>query len=94
MMNKCLKITFVLDFPDGYLQSFIQKHAKKLGIEGIAQVVSPGKKIRIIACGTKDAVDQFLDILHKGSAQGVPSDMEVEPFLKDKDYRGVFRVIE
>lgn len=93
-MNKCLRITFIADFPEGFLQSFIQKHAKKLQLEGIAQVIGPGKKVRIIACGAKDDVDAFLDILHKGSSACDLENIEVEPFLKDKDYRGVFRVIE
>lgn len=93
-MNKCLKITFMADFPEGFLQSFIQKNAKKFEIEGIVQVVGPGKKVRIIACGVKDSVDQFLDVLHKGSSACSLEDIEVEPFLNDKDYRGVFRVIE
>ena len=39
-MNKCLRITFVADFPEGFLQSFIQKNAKKLQLEGIAQVMA------------------------------------------------------
>lgn len=93
-MNKCLKITFVADFPENFLQTVIQKNAKKLSIEGIAQIVGPGKKVRIIACGMKDSVDQFLDVLHRGVSECALEDIEIEPFLKDKDYRGVFRIIE
>lgn len=93
-MNKCLKITFVGDFQKGFLQSFIQQQAKNLGLEGIAQVIIPESKVRIIACGVKDSVDQFLDLLHKSSSVYDLRELEVEPFLKDKDYRGVFRVIE
>jgi len=93
-MNKCLKITFRADFPENFLQTFVQKHAKKLNIEGMVQVISPEKRVRIIACGLKDDVDTFLDVLHKGSSACELEEIEVEPFLKDKDYRGVFRVIE
>jgi acylphosphatase len=92
-MNKCLKITFTVEVPGDFLRSFIQKNARKKDIEGTVQMMNE-KKIRIIACGTKDNVDSFLDIIHKGSANFLPEDVEVEPFIKDKDYRGVFRVIE
>jgi len=92
-MNKCLRITFTVDILDDFLRSFIQKYARKMRIEGIVQVIAL-KKIRITACGTKDNVDAFLDVIHQGSASCTPEDIEVEPFVKDKDYRGVFRVIE
>ncbi len=92
-MNKCLRITFTADVSSDFLRSFVQKHARKIHIEGTAQLVGL-QKIRIIACGTKDNVDAFLDVIHKGSAACIPEDIEVESFIKDKDYRGVFRVIE
>jgi acylphosphatase len=92
-MNKCLKITFTANFSDDFLQSFIQKQAKELDLEGIVQIIGPGRKVRIIACGVKEAVDQFVDTL-QGSDVCHLEDIEIEPFLKDKDYRGVFRVIE
>lgn len=92
-MNKCLKITFSGDFPADFFYTFVQKQAKKLGVEGTVQFVE-NNSVKIIACGDKDAVDTFLDLLHKGSAAISLTDIEIEPFLKDKDYRGVFRVIE
>lgn len=93
-MNKCLKITFNADFPDGFLSEFIQKQAKELGLEGTVQVISVNQKVRIVICGDKSKVDAFVDLLHKGNAQYAPQDIEVEGFAKDKNYRGVFRVIE
>ena len=92
-MNKCLRITFTADVSGDFLRIFVQKHARKMNIEGTAQVTAE-QKIRIIVCGTKDNVDAFLDVIHRGSATCVPENIEVEPFIKDKDYRGVFRVIE
>ncbi len=92
-MNKCLRIVFTADFPEGFLRSFIQKQAQRFNLEGIAQTTSE-KEIRIVACGTKNEVDEFLDALHKGSSKCIPEDIQIEPFLNDKDYRGVFRVIE
>ena len=91
-MNKCLRITFSADFPEGFLQSFVQKNARKLDLEGMAQV--SGDMVRVIACGDKDKVDEFLDLIYKGTSKYIPEYVEVEPFLKDKDYRGVFRIIE
>jgi len=93
-MHKCLKITFTADFPDGFLQDVVQKNAQKLDLEGTVQVVSVNNKARIVVCGPKDKVDQFLDVIHKGTAKYVPEEVEIEAFVKDKDYRGVFRVIE
>jgi len=93
-MNKCLRIEFSGDVPQGFLQKIIQKHARKLELEGTAQVLSGQNKVKIIVCGNKDRIDNFLDLLHKESAKVVLEGMEVEPFLKKKDYRGVFRVIE
>ncbi len=92
-MNKCLKISFAGEFSSDFFHDFIQKHAKKLGLEGTVQVVHKDM-VRIVVCGKKEAIDAFLDLLHKGTAQIQLADIEIEPFLKDKDYRGVFRVIE
>lgn len=93
-MHKCLKITFSADFPDGFLHDVVQKAAQSLELEGTVQVVSVNNKARIVVCGPKEKVDEFLDIIHKGTAKYVPEEVEIEAFVKDKDYRGVFRVIE
>ncbi len=93
-MNKCLKIIFSAgDLPKDFLPSFIQKNAKKLNLEGTVQIVDRDK-VKIVACGAKEAIDKFLDVLHKGSSTVHLEDIEVEPFIRDKDYRNVFRVIE
>jgi len=94
-VNKCLKITFRGDLPKSFLKSVVQKHAQKLSLEGTVQrVQADGFVTRVIACGSKDAIDDFLDLLYRGATDMELSDVEVEPFLKDRDYRGVFRVIE
>lgn len=93
-MNKCLRVVFDSGVPEGFLHDVIQKSAKKLNLEGTVQHVPVDNKIRIIVCGDKDAVDQFIDSLHKGAGKVSLESIEIEPFLKDKDYRGVFRVIE
>lgn len=94
-MNKCLRIIITAKFSDDQLRNFIQKKAKDLGLEGTAQIVdTKEKKVRISICGKPDILDQFIDVLHKGTKGFDLKDIEVEPFLKDKDYRSVFRVIE
>lgn len=92
-MHKCLKIMLSGEFTPKFLQSFISDSARKLKLEGTAQFVEDGQKVKVIVCGAKDDVDSFLDIVHKGSKSFSATQVEVEPFLKDKDYRGVFRVI-
>ena len=91
-MNQCLRITLKGIVPEGFLHSFVQKHARKLRLEGTAQSVEDD--VRIVVYGDRDDVSDFLDFMHKGSTAYKPNDIEIEPFLKVKDYRGVFRVIE
>ncbi|MBA2306536.1 acylphosphatase [Candidatus Dependentiae bacterium] len=92
-MNKCLKIQLTLEMKEGFLQSFIQHNARLFDLEGTAQFTSPDK-LRVVVCGEKDLVDNFIDIIHKESLPSGITDIEIEPYIKDKDYRGVFRVIE
>lgn len=93
-MKKCVKITFSVDIPEGFLQSSVQKHARKCALEGTAQIITSEQNVRVVACGEKDSVDEFLDLLHKEFSRVKITDFEIEPFLRDKDYRGVFRIIE
>lgn len=93
-MIKCLKIMLTADFLQGSLSAILQKHAQKLQLEGVAQVVGPENKISIIVCGSKEGVDEFLDFLHKDTSKWKLIDIEVEPFLTERRYRGVFRIIE
>ena len=79
--------------PEPFLLS-VQKHARKLGVEGTLAVVPPEKVVRITAYGDKEHIDQFLDVLHKDGAKVGVHDIMAEPMLKDRDYRGVFRIIE
>ena len=93
-MKKCIKITFEASIPKGFLQASVQKHAREFSIEGMAQIILSENQVRVIACGEKEAIDNFLDNLHKDFSKAHIADIEIEPFLRDKDYRGVFRIIE
>ena len=92
-MYKCLKVTFIADLPHGFLQKSIQKHAKNLRIEGVAQLLMDDF-VKIVICGSLENVDAFLDQFYKEVNKLELNELQIEPFLKDKDYRGVFRVIE
>lgn len=91
-MKQCLKITVFIKPSEEFLHDFVRKYATKFELEGTAQGV--GEKVELIACGEKEKIDLFLDVLHKGTAKYKPETIELEPFFKEKDYRGVFRVIE
>lgn len=93
-MNKCLKITFKGPVPEGYLSSNVLKIARERMLEGTAQVIEGGSRVRIIIHGERDDVEDFLDDLYKGTKNFIPEEIEVEPHIKDKDYRGVFRILE
>lgn len=93
-MNKCIKISFNIDYPEGFLHDFVQKHARDLDLEGLAQIAHTEQKAVVMVCGPKDNIDVFVDYLYKGNKTTQLKGLEVEPFLKVKDYRGVFRVIE
>lgn len=101
-MNKCLKIIITIEsktdqpttrIGDNLLQNVIQKNARKFGLEGMAQPISCDK-IKIIICGHKDHVDVFVDLIHKECPSEDIGDIEIEAHLKDRDYRGIFRVLE
>ena len=92
-MKKCLKIAFSSAGSDSFLQD-MQKKGAKLGLEGTIQNVPGENEVRIIVCGLKEYVDKFVDVIHKDAAQLGVSDINIEPFIKTKDYRGAFRIIE
>lgn len=92
-MNQCLRIIFTSQNKLETIYEFVQKYARKYDLEGIVQTADKSA-IRVIVCGTRDNIEDFLDALHKSAEEKKMEKIEVEPFLKDRDYRGVFRVIE
>ena len=94
-MNKCLRIHFSMDkIPTTFLRSVIKKYAEKFELEGTAQTPNNSDNVRIIVCGLKDSVDDFVDMIHKNSSKYPIKDLTIEPFVRNKDYRNVFRIIE
>jgi acylphosphatase len=92
-MKKCVKIIIQGNFRDGFLFTFVKPQAQSLDLEGTAQMTTEDH-VRIILCGDPMSLDKFMDFLHKNSETEHITSIEIEPFLKEKDYRGVFRVIE
>jgi acylphosphatase len=94
-MYKSLRVTLSApQIPAQFLKKYIQKKALQLELEGMAQVVKPASIVRIVVFGLKDDVDDFIDFLHKNPGNVVPDSIEVEPFMKERDYRGIFRIVE
>jgi acylphosphatase len=94
-MYKCLRITLEpSEVPAQFLKKIIQKRAQELELEGTAQLMKPNAVIRIFVTGIKEQVDLFVDFLHKKPGNVEMNTIEVEPFFKEKDYRGVFRIVE
>lgn len=92
-MHKCVRIIISIPKTKGFLHTVVQQYARQFGIEGVAQVQVP-HTIKIVVAGTKEAIDNFIDILHRESLAHDISTIEVEPFVKDRDFRGIFRIIE
>ena len=92
-MKLCLKVVFSIGSSEGFLHNFVLKCASKIQVEGTARLMNDDK-IFIIACGSKEEVDSFVDFLYQGASKYQLDNFELEPFMKAKDYRGVFRVIE
>ena len=91
-MKKCLKIT-IDAISHGQFAQDLQKKGTKLGVEGTMQYIADQKELRVVVCGDKEQVDQLVDHLHQLAAKEGIS-VHLEPYVKIKDYRGAFRIIE
>ena len=73
-------------------REFVQKQAKKIGIEGTAQN-SPDGNVIIYAAASSDDLDSFIDFLYKGTSKSKVEDIIVEPLVGGRDFRRIFRII-
>lgn len=97
-MKKCVRITVSsIRDPDTFL-TCLKKDVDVSGVEGVVEVIVPDT-IEIIIYGTKDGVDEFVNMVdgclikHNLNKRDHAS-FGVEPFLKDEDYRGVVRFVK
>ena len=89
---RCVKVVFDVKTYQSVLLEKIQSEAHARALEGCLIVHHPNT-IKIVVCGTGDAVELFVDFIYAVMAAYEGNQMAVDAFLKDKDYRGVFRVI-
>lgn len=94
-MKQCVKITVLGKVQEVSYRKFVQESAQKLGIEGTVQNIDDSKKriVVINACGLSDKLDELIDCLYEGTKKSEVEDVQVEPLLIKKDFRGVFRII-
>ncbi len=92
MLKKCVKIKVLGKVQGVGYRTFIQKSAAKLSIEGTIRNESDGS-VFMLAYGPSDKLDDLIDFVYKGSAKSKIEDVIVEPMIKEKDFRGVFRLI-
>jgi len=92
-MYKCVKLQVICskNYPQELIP-FVEQAAKKSAIEGSLVVKAP-QLIEILAAGTKQSVDAFIEQVESSVGQYSDVELEIEPAFKERDYRGVFRVI-
>jgi acylphosphatase len=90
---KCIRMVLLLPEKPKLDAELIQKLARKAEVEGVVQRSGPAH-LRVIACGDVERIDAFVDMIHKEAARHDVEEIELESFLKDRDFRGVFRIIE
>ena len=91
-MKRCVKITITGKVQNVSYRAFTQKKAMALGIEGTVQNAENGSVI-IYACGPAEKLDQLIDYLYEGTPETQIKELTVEPFINEKDFRSVFRII-
>ena len=98
-MRKCVKM-IVTDYHDvDVFYKALKKRANVGAVEGVAEPLSD-EELQIVVYGPKESVDEFvgavedtvITIAEEGDDQA--SELMVEPFIKEEDYRGVFRFIK
>ena len=94
MLKRTIKITVLGHVKDEIYKRFTQKQAQDLAIEGVVQDQAEEGGLVIYACGPSDNLEKFIDLLYKGPSGKPVEDVYAEPFVKEKDYRGVFRIID
>ncbi|QQR54024.1 acylphosphatase [bacterium] len=91
-MKRCLKVTIKGVFQKDFLPEVIKKIALDCSVEGTAQYEDT-ESVKIIACGSVEQTNEFIDSLHTLSEKQSFQAIEVEPFLNIKNYRNTFRIL-
>ena len=91
-MKQCIKIIVSGSVHSISYKEFIQKHALDLRIEGCMQTHEE-ETLLIFACGQADSLDELIDYIYKGTTESRVKDVIIEPFINEKTFRGIFRII-
>lgn len=91
-MKRCLRMLVNVENWQSDWGLQIQKHAKKLEVEGLMQALDD-HQLRIMICGESEKIDDFMDFLYDFFVTIEAQISDLEPFIKERDYRGIFRVI-
>jgi acylphosphatase len=91
-MKRCVRITVSGKVQNVSYRAFAQKKAQALSIEGTIQNTDNGS-VLIYACGPSEKLDTLIDHLYEGTPESQIKELTVEPFINEKDFRGVFRII-
>ena len=91
-MKRCVRIIVSGVVQGVFYRDFVRESASKLGVEGSVQNQEDGSII-IFACGLAEYLDDFIDLLYKGSSKSNVENVSVSPLSLNKEFRGVFRVI-
>ena len=92
-MKKCIKVQFYTKNPQEFLKQVMPIGIKNFKIEGFAQALDV-QTVQIFMCAEQEELDNFLDLIYENIDRYALENIELEPFLKDRDFRGVFRVVE
>jgi acylphosphatase len=90
-MRKCLIIKVTGNVQTEAYKTAIQKSAQALNIEGTIQNQENG--VLVYACGLSDNLDKFTDTFYSATDKSKIKDITTEPFVSEKGYRNVFRII-
>ena len=92
VMKQCLKITVQCVNAEKAKKNFIKKKAEEFALQGVVQQPNSDNLI-IYVSGVMDHIDDFVDSLYVGTSAYAFNHIEMEP-CANRDYRGVFRVVE
>jgi acylphosphatase len=91
-MKRSVRIHVIGKVQGVLYRKFTKRYAEKFNLEGTVRNLDDGS-IEILASGASDKLDDFIDILYKGSTKSEVENVIVEPLGEQRDFRGVFRVI-
>jgi len=91
-MKRCSRIVVKGNVQNDLYRAFVQTQASKLAIEGTVQSSKDGSVI-INACGNTEKFDDFIDALYQGPPKTSIEEIQEEPLVQKRNFRGVFRII-